>query len=144
MSEQRQHAEIVHWRRSLWRGALCEPVLLVLTPIELRAHDRASRIVFRTSPAEVSGRLTRFGTLRLDVAGRRYDLVGRGAGLSPAPSAEQERDLAALRRSPASAPAGSTNSTGAVDQLLNAGAAGRMRAWYARLGTAGARLSRLY
>ncbi|MGV9558522.1 hypothetical protein [Streptomyces sp. NPDC003401] len=143
MSEQRQHAEIVHWRRSLWRGSRCEPVLLVLAPAGLRAYDRASRIVFEAAPGEVGGRLTRFGTLRLTVAGRRYDLVGRGADRSPAPSAEQERDLAALRRPRTSAPDGSTDSanpTGAVDQLLNAGAAGRMRAWHARLARAGARL----
>jgi hypothetical protein len=137
VSEHQQQAGIVYWRRSLWRGALCEPVLLVLDPTGLRAHDRSYQVVFQADPGTVGGRLTRFGTLRLHVEGRRYDLVGRGAAQSPAPSAEQVRNLDALRRTEAPETAG----TGAVDQLLNGGAAGRMRAWYLRLGTAGARLS---
>ncbi|MFG2310818.1 hypothetical protein ACGFS9_19400 [Streptomyces sp. NPDC048566] len=128
-----QHAELAYWRRSLWRGSRCEPVVLVPEPRELRAHDRALNVVFQVDPREVVGRLTRFGTLRVRVGGRTYDLVGRPAQQSPAPSAGQEK-LVGRRRSEA------PRSAGTVDALLNGGAAARMGAWRQRLRSAGARL----
>ncbi|MFE3636846.1 hypothetical protein [Streptomyces sp. NPDC059168] len=133
MSEHAGHAGIVYWRRSPWNGARCVPVVLSLLPGELRAQDRDGKVVLRGDPREVEGRLTRLGTLLLDVGGRRYALVGRAGARSPAPSAGQQAAVSAFQRP--SAPSG-----GALDHILNGGAAARMRAWHSRLGGAGARL----
>lgn len=133
MSEDAGHAGIVYWRRSPWNGARCVPVALSLLPGEFRAQDAVGNVVFQGDPREVGGRLTRLGTLLVDVDGRRYALVGRGGALSPEPSAGQQAAVSAFR--PPSAAAG-----GAVDLLLNGGAAARMRAWRTWLSEAGARL----
>ncbi|MFI1166899.1 hypothetical protein ACH4UM_25700 [Streptomyces sp. NPDC020801] len=138
MNTDAEHTGIVYWRRSRWNGARCEPVLVSLVPGALWAGDRALAVVFEADPRTVTGRLTRLGTLLLTVDGRRYDLVGRGSSASPGPSAGQEQALAdfAQRRGPCvPAVAG-----GAVDQLFNGGAAGRMRAWHQLLRAAGAQV----
>ncbi|MDF3301454.1 hypothetical protein [Streptomyces tropicalis] len=137
MSSDTGHTGIVHWRRSVWNGARCEPVLVTLRPDGLRLQDRSLQTVLQADPRAVTGRLTRLGTLVLTVDGRRYALVGRGASLSPAPSAGQQRAVDGTRRE-TSEPAAAG---GVVDALLNGGAAARMRAWHARLAAAGARLS---
>ncbi|MEU4084666.1 hypothetical protein [Streptomyces aureus] len=93
MSTDTGHLGIVHWRRSVWNGARCEPVLVTLCPDGLRVRDRSLGTVLQADPRAVACRLTRLGTLVLTVGGRRYALVGRGASLSPAPSAEQQRAL---------------------------------------------------
>ncbi|WP_329296683.1 hypothetical protein [Streptomyces pseudovenezuelae] len=137
MSTDTGHAAIVHWRRSIWNGARCEPVLLTLRPDGLQMQDRFLATVLRTDAHSVTGRLTRLGTLLLTIDGRRYALVGRAASLSPAPSTDQKRALAnACHGSPQPAAAG-----GAVDQVFNGGAGARMHDWHARLAAAGARLT---
>ncbi|MFF2198880.1 hypothetical protein [Streptomyces sp. NPDC058145] len=133
MSEHAGHAEIVYWRRSLWNGARCVPVVLSLLPGELRAQDREGTVVFQGDPRNVDGRLTRLGTLLINVEGKRYALVGRGSDLSPAPTAEQHAAVSGCRP-PADV------SGGAFDEILNGGAMARMRAWHTWLGGAGARL----
>ncbi|WP_141746533.1 hypothetical protein [Streptomyces sp. LUP30] len=136
MSTDTGHSAIVHWRRSVWNGVRCEPVLVTLRPDSLHVRDRSLGTVVQADPRAVTGRLTRLGTLVLTVDGRRYALVGRGASLSPAPSTDQQQALEdAGHNSPPPGAAGS-----AVDQLLNGGAAARMRDWYTRLAAAGARL----
>ncbi|MEU5274839.1 hypothetical protein AB0G87_00320 [Streptomyces asoensis] len=137
MSTDTAHSGIVHWRRSLWNGARCEPVVVTLRPDSLHLRDRSLGTVVQVDPRAVTGRLTRLGTLVLTIDGRRYALVGRGASLSPAPSADQQQ---ALNDSGHGAPSPGA-AGGAVDQLLNGGAAARMRDWHARLAAAGARLS---
>lgn len=144
MNTEAEHTGIVYWRRSLWNGARCEPLLVTLGPGALQARDRASTVVFQADPSTVTGRLTRLGTLLLTVDGRRYDLVGRGGSMSPEPSAEQEQALAHFtRRQVQQAPQAARTpavTSGAVDQLLNEGAAGRMRAWQQMLRTAGGQM----
>jgi hypothetical protein len=130
------HSGIVYWRRSVWNGARCEPVLVTLRPDGLQVRDRSLATVLQADPSAVTGRPTRLGTLVLTVEGQRYALVGRGASLSPAPSADQQRALEDA--GPGSS--GAAAAGGAVDQLLNGGAAARMRDWHARLAAAGARL----
>ncbi|MGW5369911.1 hypothetical protein ACWER6_01975 [Streptomyces sp. NPDC004009] len=133
MGEDTGYAGIVYWRRSPWNGARCVPVLLSLLPGVVRVQDRDGRVVLQEDPRKVGGRLTRLGTLLVDAGGRRYALVGRGAVVSPGPSAGQQAAVSGFR--PPSAAGG-----GAVDLLLNGGAAARMRAWRTLLGEAGARL----
>lgn len=135
MSTDIGHSGIVYWRRSLWKGARCEPVLVTLRPDSLHVRDRSLGTVLEVDPRAVSARLSRLGALVLKADGRRCVLVGRGASLSPEPSADQQRALEhAGSGSPGPAAAG-----GAVDQLFNGGAAARMRDWHARLTAAGAR-----
>ncbi|RLQ03861.1 hypothetical protein EAD96_17625 [Micromonospora sp. BL1] len=88
------YAGIVYWRRSLWNGMRCVPVLLTLDEGRLRAWDRHGAEVFAAVAGRVEARGTIFGTMVLTVDGRRYALVGDGATVSPAPSAEQRRRLA--------------------------------------------------
>lgn len=133
MSTQTGHTGIVYWRRSIWNGTRCQPVLATLRPGELHLRDRSLASVLRADPRTVTGRLTRFGTLVLAVDGRRWVLVGRGASVSPSPSAEQHRVLE--QAGPGTAAAG-----GLMDTLLNDGALALMRDWHNRLADAGARL----
>ncbi|MER5609668.1 hypothetical protein AB0F93_17590 [Micromonospora tulbaghiae] len=88
------YAGIVYWRRSLWNGMRCVPVLLTLDEGRLRACDRHGAEVFAALAGRAEARETIFGTMVLTVDGRRYALVGEGATVSPAPSAEQRRRLA--------------------------------------------------
>ncbi|MEU1710234.1 hypothetical protein ABZ478_33550 [Streptomyces sp. NPDC005706] len=133
MSEHAGYAGIVYWRRSLWNGARCVPVVLSLVPDELRAQDRDGQVVFRGDPRKADGRLTRLGTLVINVEGKRYALVGRGSDLSPAPTSGQHAAVSGFRPP-------SDVSGGAFDQIMNGGAMARMRAWHTWLGGAGARL----
>ncbi|RBJ10874.1 hypothetical protein DRA43_02350 [Micromonospora provocatoris] len=87
------YAGIVYWRRSLWNGMRCVPVLLTLEEGWLRACDRHGAEVFAAPAGRVEARGTIFGTMLLTVDGRRYALVGDGAAVSPAPGAEQWRRL---------------------------------------------------
>lgn len=106
----------------------------------LRARDRAGRDLFDVTPAQVGGRLSRLGTLLLDVAGRDVQLVGRGGAQSPAPGPEQRRELADFQaRHPVPPPA---HRPGVFDQLLNGSAAWRMRCWRDALVAAGAPVRR--
>ncbi|MFD8259071.1 hypothetical protein [Streptomyces griseoluteus] len=133
MSTGTGHAGIVYWRRSIWNGTRCQPVLATLRPGELHLRDRSLGTVLRVDPRTVTGRLTRLGTLVLTVEGRRWVFVGRGASVSPSPSAEQHRALE--QAGPGTAAAG-----GLMDALLNDGATALMRDWRTRLADAGARL----
>ncbi|MCI4067013.1 hypothetical protein MRQ36_32385 [Micromonospora sp. R77] len=134
------YGSIVHWRRSWWNGARCEPILLTLHEGRLRATDRAGHELFAVPPGQVAGRLSRFGTLLLDVGGQTFHLVGRGGAQAPSPTAEQQRAYADFRaRHPEPAP---TDRPGLVDQLVNGAAAWRMRRWRDALRAAGAGVAR--
>ncbi|MET8912496.1 hypothetical protein [Micromonospora sp. NPDC004551] len=129
------HASIVYWRRSIWNGRRCVPVLMTLDQGWLRARDRAGAEVFAVPAGQVGGRLTRLGTLLLTVGGRRYALVGRGATVSPEPSPQQKRgfvDFWAHRTPPAG------DGPGFLDQLFNGAAAFNTRTWRNALTAGGA------
>ncbi|MFF0657673.1 hypothetical protein [Micromonospora tulbaghiae] len=100
------YAGIVYWRRSLWNGMRCVPVLLTLDGGRLHACDRHGAEVFAAPAGRVEARGTIFGTMLLTVDDRRYALVGEGAAVSPAPSAEQRRrlDEFTARRTPSAEP----------------------------------------
>lgn len=71
----------VYWRQSMWNGRKCVPVILSAAPGRLRLSG-AQGPVFDVSTDDVTAT---FGTysIRLTVAGRRYDIVGRGSNISP-------------------------------------------------------------
>ncbi|SCF22260.1 hypothetical protein [Micromonospora mirobrigensis] len=135
------HASIVYWRKSLWNGLRCVPVLLTLEQGWLRARDRVGAEVFVVPVGQVGGRLTRLRTLLLDVDGRRYALVGRGASISPDPSREQQQALAAFRADRAAAPDG-TEGPGFLDAMFNERAGWNMRGWRDALVAAGSGVRR--
>ncbi|MER7992845.1 hypothetical protein [Micromonospora chalcea] len=87
------YAGIVYWRRSLWNGLRCVPVLMTLDEGWLRAGDRHGAEVFAAPVGQVEARGTIFGTMLLTVGSHRYALVGVGATVSPPPSREQLRRL---------------------------------------------------
>ncbi|MET8068088.1 hypothetical protein [Micromonospora sp. NPDC005313] len=93
MEPRPSYAGIVYWRRSLWNGLRCVPVLMTLDEGRLRAGDRRGAEVFAAPAGQVEARGTIFGTMLLTVEGRRYALVGVGATVSPSPSREQLRRL---------------------------------------------------
>lgn len=128
-------ASIVYWRRSIWNGRRCVPVLMTLDQSRLRARDRHGAEVFAAPVGQVRGRLTRLGTLLLTVDGRRYDVVGRGSDISPSPSPEQRRGLDEFwaHRTP---PSG--DGPGFLDLAFNGAAAFHTRSWRDALARAGA------
>lgn len=130
------HSSIVYWRRSIWNGRRCVPVLMTLDQGWLRARDRAGAELFAVPAGQVSGRLSRLGTLLLTVGGRRYALVGRGSDISPDPSPEQRRafaDFWAHRPAPATG-----DGPGVLDQVFNGAAAWHTRTWRDALAAGGA------
>ncbi|MFC0004456.1 hypothetical protein [Micromonospora siamensis] len=135
------HASIVYWRKSIWNGVRCVPVLMTLEQGWLRARDRAGAEVFAVPVGQVGGRLTRMRTLLLDVGGRRYALVGRGSSVSPDVSREQRQALDAFRAARAAAP-DATEGPGFVDAMFNERAAWNMRGWRDALVAAGSGVRR--
>ncbi|QLQ35602.1 hypothetical protein [Micromonospora robiginosa] len=128
-------ASVVYWRRSLWNGMRCVPVLMTLDQGWLRARDRDGAEVFAVPAGQVRGRLTRLSTLLLTVGGRRYAIVGRGSDVSPSPSADQRRELDEFwaHRAP---PSG--DGAGFLDLVFNGGASFHTRSWRDALARAGA------
>ncbi|MFI5835623.1 hypothetical protein ACIA5A_18290 [Micromonospora sp. NPDC051300] len=128
-------ASVVYWRRSLWNGTRCVPVLMTLDQGWLRARDRAGAEVFAVPAGQVQGRLSRLGTLLLTVAGRRYAIVGRGSDVSPSPSADQRRardEFWAHRPEPGG------DGPGFLDAVFNGAASFHTRSWRDALARAGA------
>ncbi|SBT42048.1 hypothetical protein GA0070611_1842 [Micromonospora auratinigra] len=101
----------------------------------LRARDRAGADLFAVPAGQVSGRLTRLGTLLLTVQGTRYALVGRGSDISPDPSPQQRRECADFW---ARRPAPAAEGPGFLDMVFNGAAAWNTRTWRDALAAGGA------
>ena len=71
----------VYWRQSLLRGDKCVPALLSLDGGRLTLST-ADRPVLDASPAEVTVKRSRVGTLLIRAGSTSYALVGRGAQIS--------------------------------------------------------------
>ncbi|MEU7029111.1 hypothetical protein AB6O49_33665 [Streptomyces sp. SBR177] len=140
MIEPHAASGIMYWRRSLWNGFRCRPVLLTLENGRFRATDRRGDVVFDLPVTAVTGRLSRLGTLLLTLDGSRYDLVGRGSSVSPRPSRGQVEALAAFRARTGSAGPRAGGAAGVVDLAFNDGAGAVARDWRDTLGAAGAAL----
>jgi len=133
-------SSIVYWRKSLWNGVRCVPVLMSLQQHRLRAYDRNGQLVFDVPAGEVSGRLTRFGTLLLTVGGKRYAIVGRGSDVSPSPSTGQRQSQQDFWRN-RPAPAAAGGGPGVFDAIANGSAAWHMRLWRDALASSHARVA---
>lgn len=78
---------LLYWRKNLWNGAQCVPVILQLDAdgqFTMRTADEAT--VFSVQVQEVQPRFTGWGTMILRIEGKAYDLVGIGGTLSPRPA----------------------------------------------------------
>ena len=106
---------LLYWRKNLWNGAQCVPVLLQLDAdgqFSMRTADETT--VFSVQLQEVQPRFTGWGTMILRINGKTYDLVGVGGTLSPSPAQWQ---LNALKD-----PADAASSEGAIAGSAGVGA----------------------
>lgn len=107
---------LLYWRKNLWNGAQCVPVILQLDDdgqFTMRTADKAT--VFSVQLKEVQPRFTGWGTMILRISDKTYDLVGAGGTLSPSPAQWQ---LDTLRN-----PADAATSEGAIAGSAGVGAA---------------------
>ncbi|WP_347108249.1 hypothetical protein AAHB33_15400 [Paenarthrobacter sp. S56] len=81
---------LLYWRKSKVNGAATVPVILSLDTAGLLSMQDADLVTMFAVPAhEAVVRFTSWGTMVLTIHGRRYDVVGVGASLSPQPSQAQ-------------------------------------------------------
>ncbi len=83
----------IYWRKSLWNGAKTVPSILALNngTLSLKS-DRET--AFEVPVQSVKVRFTRFGTLVIKAAGKKYDITGVGAAISRQFTDEQKQELA--------------------------------------------------
>lgn len=98
----------LYWRKSKINGAKCVPAILAVGGGRLRLSS-AEELAFDVPCGEVRAHFTFLSTLTLTVAGTRFDLVGKGANLSPKFTAQQLAELERLRAQAASADASGVN-----------------------------------
>jgi hypothetical protein len=90
------YKSLLYWRKNLWNGAACVPVVLTLEDevLSMRAADGTT--VFSEARDKITVRFTGWGTMLLVVAGKKYDVVGMPAATSPAISDAQKAELSGL------------------------------------------------
>ncbi|WP_459714977.1 hypothetical protein [Actinophytocola sp. KF-1] len=86
----------LYWRKSKLNGRKCVPAILSVTGGRLRL-SAVDGVAFDVPCAEARARFTVFSTMVLTAAGRRFDLVGTGAAMSPKFTTAQLAELDALR-----------------------------------------------
>lgn len=86
----------LYWRKSKLNGAKCVPAILSVERGRLRL-SAADGVAFDVPCAEATAHFTVFSTLVVTAAGRTFDLVGKGAVLSPKFTPAQLAELEALR-----------------------------------------------
>lgn len=105
---------LLYWRKSMVNGAKTVPVIVAMDGAGMFSmRDAAGVPVFSVPAPQAAVRFTSMGTMVVTADGRKYDIVGVGASLSPSPSPWQVADMAA-------GPGGGTDPTG----LSRAGSAG--------------------
>ncbi|MDQ0732344.1 hypothetical protein [Arthrobacter sp. B1I2] len=105
---------LLYWRKSMINGARTVPVIIGMDSAgKFSMQDAAGLTVFSLPAHQASFRFTSMGTMLITAQGRKYDIVGVGASLSPSPSAWQRAELEA-------APGSHTDHT----DLSRAGSAG--------------------
>ena len=87
---------LLYWRKSMINGAKTVPVIVAMDPAgTFSMHDAAGAPVFSLPASDASLRFTSMGTMVATAQGRKYDIVGVGASLSPSPSPWQMAEMAA-------------------------------------------------
>lgn len=118
----------LYWRKSLWNGARCVPVIVTLGSGLFSMSDREGD-VFSVPVAQVRAKRGRLGTLKVSWPGASFCLVGRGGAISPTFTEAQRTQLAELGVSQPPR----VNSAGDWDSMLS-----NTREWFAQLLEAGA------
>jgi hypothetical protein len=121
----------IYWRKSLWNGAKTVPSILTLRNgmVSLKS---AKEIAFEAPIGSISAHMTPFKTLVIMANGKKFDINGAGAGISPQFNEEQKRELANQ-----TAGASTNQATGGLGtNALGAGLGGAAGAGLSVLGTA--------
>lgn len=75
---------LTYWRKNLWNGAACKPILMILEDGPLRSWDKDNVALFDCPVTAVGAQLSKTGTLTLRLDNRKWALVGRGGKFRPA------------------------------------------------------------
>lgn len=87
---------LLYWRKSKINGAKTVPVIVSMDSSGMfRMVDAAGAGVLTLPVQQASFRFTSMGTMVVTAQGRKYDLVGVGASMSPDPSREQKAEMKA-------------------------------------------------
>lgn len=90
------YKSLLYWRKNLWNGSACVPVILMLENDVLGMKAADDTIVFSEPVEKVAVKFTGWGTMILTVQGQKYDFVGMPAADSPAVSDAQKVELSGL------------------------------------------------
>lgn len=98
MDEQSTHNQTVksllYWRKSKVNGLACVPVVVSLgadKSFSMKTADGA--VQFSLPASEASVKFTGWGTMVIMANGKKYDIVGTAAGVSPDPTREQIEEV---------------------------------------------------
>lgn len=85
---------LLYWRKSMINGAKTVPVVVSMDSSGIfRMVDAAGVSVLSLPVQQASFRFTTMGTMVVEAQGRKYDILGVGASLSPSPSAAQVAEM---------------------------------------------------
>ncbi|PRZ44278.1 hypothetical protein CLV47_101404 [Antricoccus suffuscus] len=96
----------LYWRQSAFLGNKTVPVILTLAGGWLTLTTRTEQ-VFQVPLPQVAVKFSKLSTMFLTVAGKKYPIVGIGAGISPKFSEAQLQELANAHATATSRYAGS-------------------------------------
>jgi hypothetical protein len=95
-SDNNAYKSLLYWRKNLWNGSACVPVILTLNDATLSMKTADDMVVFSEAVDQLSVKFTGWGTMVLTVADKKYDIVGMPAADSPAISDLQKAELSGL------------------------------------------------
>jgi hypothetical protein len=95
--ENNAYKSLLYWRRNLWNGSACVPVILTLEAGTLTMKNAEGTVIFSEPQEGVVPRFTGWGTMVLTIQGKKYDFVGMPAADSPAVSDLQKAELSAVK-----------------------------------------------
>lgn len=96
LTDTEAYKSLLYWRKNLWNGAACVPIILALEGNVLSMKTADDAVVFKVTVDQLSVQFTGWGTMVLNVAGEKYDIVGMPAADSPAISDLQKKELSSL------------------------------------------------
>lgn len=82
-----------YWRKNLWNGADCVPVILSHQDGFLWMRT-ATETVFSVPVSSVKAKFTIWGTMILNTPAGKYDITGSGASISPSFTPDMNAELA--------------------------------------------------
>lgn len=92
------------WRRSIWNGSKCDPVILATDTSRLWLKNAAEETVFSVPCGEARVRFSKLNTMFITANGQKYAFVGAPAQLSKSFSSGQLEELRAAAELVSKAP----------------------------------------